>query len=796
MKQSVDDLLQIRDALRRDPDDPQALKALGRYYLSEGSYKQAKNQYNQAVGLSPHLFPEIMLDYENEIGRNPTGMGARFSLAGFQLVQGAVDAAILELEEILEINPRNVESYNVLGRIFVKQGKIDEVITLLERSVAQGIKDVSLTEILAGAYLEKKRYDQAIKFYDEILGYRPGDKQVLRTLGELSTRVENYNQAAKYFQAMFSDDPEVSREVIQRLEDLLKKHEGNVFIREVLADIYVRSLNPDAAVEKLLEIIRLDAVKLGDVVAKLKSILKSYPAHPNAMLALAEALRRQGNFSEAIECYYGLVKNKPAYLDAAVKGYQEVLEFCPEQILARTYLAEAYLYKNKVMEALREFELMVEADPSAADSVIQRCREVIKSHPQLLLARLVLGRAYLARGDIQRAAVEAEGIVNIDKRFTAAYLLLGEAYYKLKMCRKAVEVLRNALVMDPLNPKVQEKFKEVKVKELDLEIEKTKQRITEDPWRVALHLDLAKLYIQKGFHDEAVRELQTALKDQARAPFAANLLGCIYRGDGRYDLAAAQFNRALELAPTELSDFIRTVRFNIGTAYEAQGMVKKALKIYESILQEDIDFGDLARRIQYLKSTSLKSMRAKSLIAVFKDPGGKEIIALWGREGRGAKGGRKEEMSLSFGQNHNSAGFEYFMKGMGKAAQEEFQLAVQLDVKFAIALNNLAISLIRENKAYEARARLEDAVNSEPNAVVFRNNLGLVYFMLGQLEQAKQELEKAHSLDPENTAVCLNLGDICYFGQDVKRAIDLYKQVGSFNALTEIAEQRLAYKIP
>ncbi|MDD5382967.1 MAG: tetratricopeptide repeat protein, partial [Candidatus Margulisbacteria bacterium] len=483
-------------------------------------------------------------------------------------------------------------------------------------------------------------------------------------------------------------------------------------------------------------------------------------------------------------------------LEQAIRGYRDVLEFCPEQALAHAYLAEAYLYKNQVEDALREFESMLEADPSSAEMVTRKCREIIRSQPQLLMARLVLGRAYLMKGDIQRAAVEAEGIIATDKNFSPAYLLLGEAYFRLKLCRKAVEVLNSALILDPYNGRIQERYREVKEKEINLEIEKVKERVVEDPWRISLHLDLAKLYIEKGLEEEAIRELQVALKDQARAPFATNLLGCVYRGNGRYDLAAAQFSRALELAPKELADFIRTVRFNLGTTNEAQGMVSKALKIYEGILQEDIDYGDLKRRVKYLKATSLNSMKTKALIMVFTKLRSNEVTALWGREGKTARGGRKEEMSLSFGQNHNASGFDFFIRGMYKAALEEFQLAVQLDIRFAAALNNYAASLVKEGRFQEARLKIEEAINLDPNSVIYRNNLGIVYFMLGQIDQARTEFNRAYAIDPENAAVCVNLADLLYIKKDVKRAMELYKRVRDFDVLAEIAERRLRFKTP
>ncbi len=796
MMQVMENLNEIREALKKDPNDPQALRAVGRYYLREGHYKLAKNHYREALQLCPRLFPEVMLDFEREIVLSPRKTGPRLSLAGIHIARGEIEPAILELEESLDVDPKNVEAYNLLGKIFVKLGRIDDAISLLERSLEEGVKEVALTEILAGAYLEKGRWQEAIRFYEEIRGYRPGDKQILRTLGELYTRTENYDQAALRYESMFSDDPEVSREVIQRLEALLKKVEGNVFIREVLAGIYMRSLNPEAAVERLREIVRLDTSKSGDVAQRLKEILKNYPAHPQSLLALADVLRLRGDFSEAVENYYALAKNGPQFLAEAVRGYRQVLELCSEQVLARTYLAEAYLYQNQIKEALIEFENTLSADPGSAEAVIRKCREIIKTSPQLALAHLVLGRAYLVKGEVQRAIMEAEGVIAVDKKNTSAYLLLGEAYFISKLSRKAVEVLHSALIQDPYNRQIQEKYREAREKEIDLEIESLKKGISEDPWRISSHLDLSKLYIQKGMRDEAVRELQIALKDQARAPFACNLLGCVHRGEGRYDLAAAQFNRALELAPSEIPNFSRTVRFNLATTYEAQGNVHKAIKSYESILSEDIDFGNLKKRVKYLKGTSLQSIRNRSLLMVISEYGKREIVALWGREGKPRSTGRREDVRVSFGQNHNNSGFEHYMKGMYKAAVEELLLAVQLDARFPTALNNLGVAMAKEGKFNEARLRFEDAVNLEPHSVVFRNNLGAVYLLLGQIDQARAELEKAYTFDPELSGVCLNLGDICYLKRDIRRAIDLYRRAGNFDVLSELAEQRLLYKVP
>ena len=440
--------------------EAQGLCENARKCMTKGELQKAGHFFAQAFSLCPHIFPQVLLDFEKAIENNPGHVGIRLAYAGFQLQSNQLDSAVLELEEALEVNPKSIEIYNLLGKFLIKQEKVDETIILLERSVLAGVEDVSLSEILAGAYLEKGRIKEAITFYDHVLKSRPTDKHILRTLGELYTRQEDYNRAANCFRAMFSEDPQVSYEVIQRLESLLKKREGSVFLREILADIYMKSLKPESAVQKLREIVRMDSLKAADVVTQLKNVLKNYPGHPEASEALGEILSFEGNFTEAAEIFRDLAKSRPEYIDKTIKGYLSILEICPEQVLARNFLAESYLLKNELELALEQYRNILEHDPQTADQISSKAREILRKDPQMVAAHLVLGKAYLSKGDLPRALLEAEGVLNIDKKYSGAYLLMGEVYNAMKMGRKAAEVLRTALQLDPYNRAIMEKFQD------------------------------------------------------------------------------------------------------------------------------------------------------------------------------------------------------------------------------------------------------------------------------------------------------------------------------------------------
>ena len=774
------ELEELKRSLKTDPKDGKILRKLANHYLSGGYFKQAKEEYLLAAAFSPRLVSEIMLDHEHFILGHQDSIQARLLLASFCLNANDLTSATLELEEILDLDPNCNIAYNLLGRIYIRSERIDEALKLLESALSHGVKDLKISEMLASVYLEKGRLSEALRFYEEL----PQDKNTLRTLGELYTRTKQYESAAaKYFE-MFKQDPEVAQEVLRKIEDLLLLNETSINIREMLADLYLRSLKPDQAAAKLTEIIKLAPAKLEEIIEKLKRNLKNYPHHPATCFALAEALTLKGNYSETVEVYRSLVKSQPDLLPVALTGCRQILEKFPQQFLARQFLIEGLIKLENYKEALQECLTLLAFYKEGADWVIGKCRELAKKEPY---AREVLGYAYLSAGDHSRATLEAETLLAADRNHPPAYILLGEIFLEQRLSRKAVEAFHRALELDPNNRLIHARYAHARGKELDLEVESIKKRLLDDEWKISLHLDLAKVYLTLGKREEALRELQLSLKDVQRAPFVYQLLGNFYREEGRFDLAVSSYEKGLEGAPADQPDLKKHLKFSLALTYEAQGLIKKSIKLFEEILQEDVDFPDLKEKIKYLKASSLASVQNKMLVAI-KD------FAFWGREARG--GAKRQTLAVSFGGNYNNSGMDYFMKGMHPAALEEFTLACQLDPDFVAAVNNLGVTLLVTGQLDEAQSKLRAAFELEPSSAIISNNLGLTYLLQNNLSEARKWLTKAQAVDAGLSAAALNLADLIYEEDQAQSAIALYRKIPATDVLGDLAGKRLLYKIP
>lgn len=784
----------LKKDLKKKPRDPKILRNLARVLLFEKKYKEARSRYRIALLYNPRLLIGILLDFEAVLEERPDDISAMLLLADLFLYVGDVDSAIVELEEVLDLDPKRADVYNVLGRLCLKKQDFDEVIRILEQAMSLGLKDISITEMLAGTYIEKGRTLDAISLYKGLVNLAPGNKNYLRILGELFEREAKHDDAVRSYMSMLEDGVDLIQEVAYKLEGLAKKTPDNTFILESLADVYVKLINPGSAVLQCKRIFAIDRGKIDLVIKKYQDILYRFPDEPATLIALGEALIEKNELTAAAEKFRNLIKYSDDHLDDAIAGYRKVLDKYEGQALAHELLGDAYYRKGQVEESLGEYLRTLRLDPTSGKSITSKCKQLIKLSPNMILAHHVLGEAYIVCGEFKSAAEEAEFMIYIDKNYPPAYVILGDGYMGLGNIMKAIESYSTAIQLDPYNTMIHEKNKKAHMVSFDDEVKSIKKRIEESSWKLGLHLDLAKVYILKRDFEEGLKELQAAAKDNSRAPFAYNTLGLIFMEEGRFDLAAMQFEKSLGMIPKELQDFAKVVRFNLGSAYEAIGAVNEAVGEYEKILQEDIDFGTLQGRIKLLGNCGPSSLRNKSIAVVISQLGSKDIFGLWGIDFRPMEITR-EALNISFGQDHNNFGFEHYIKGRYRAAEEEFELAIQLDPDFHPALNNLAAMYFKSGRLEQAETRLGSALSIDPNFAVLHNNEGVLNYLKGDHKKAIENLEKAIEINPNLSSAYINLGDVYYLQDKCEQAISIWKKIKDFDPLSSVAKRRLAFRV-
>ncbi len=90
-------------------------------------------------------------------------------------------------------------------------------------------------------------------------------------------------------------------------------------------------------------------------------------------------------------------------------------------------------------------------------------------------------------------------------------------------------------------------------------------------------------------------------------------------------------------------------------------------------------------------------------------------------------------------------------------AESHLKKALEADVMYGPAHNNLGLVYYHQNKLYPAAWEFQNAIKLMPFQPEPRNNLGLVFEKAGKITSAAEAYEKARQMEPDNPEYLANL---------------------------------------
>jgi tetratricopeptide (TPR) repeat protein len=334
---------------------------------------------------------------------------------------------------------------------------------------------------------------------------------------------------------------------------------------------------------------------------------------------LVELLATTGKNAEADQLLAEILKNDPKDADAiamraalmlttgnrdqvnmAANDLQGLVTKTPTNHLLRFNLARALLAKGEMDQARLQLE------------------EAVKIRTDFVVARELLARIFLAKGDPARALREAEGVLTFDKSNLQAHLIKSSALLSMNDKDKARTELEYITRTYPQNPDARfqvgllawqdkdyhtaervfgelhkENPKDIRglvgvVETLASQdrmadaIAEMQKSVKAEPNRNDLRLTLGNLYVRSEQYDEAIaiyKELS------AQDPKSADLLfrlGETYRRKGELNTAMEKFRQSSQAAPSDPTPLLQ-----LGLMMDGTGKRDQAKPIYEQILKID-----------------------------------------------------------------------------------------------------------------------------------------------------------------------------------------------------------------
>jgi tetratricopeptide (TPR) repeat protein len=299
----------------------------------------------------------------------------------------------------------------------------------------------------------------------------------------------------------------------------------------------------------------------------------------------------------------------------------------------------------------------------------QAFREAVTRDPGFLPARLNVARALMAGRDLEGALKELVAVRRADPDMAEVENLIGNILMEQDRVRGAEETFRSALTKDPRN----------------------------------LHLWNSRVVEMDGDYAEAI-----------------NNIGLVYREQGLFDAAVAEFQSAARADPEFPGSYN-----NLGLTYQDAGDLDSALEAYDRGLQVDPENPVILNNhgSALLASGRLEEARRSFRKAVESDP--------------------------EYASAHNNLGAALGMLGDLNGEFEEYLKAIDLEPDYADARLNLSLNLIRRGRPQEAARALRQVLDREPDHGRALLELGALLIQQGDEGEGILHLERAGAALPE-----------------------------------------------
>src|SRR5258707_6997723 len=218
-------VIEAQEILKRDPDNVQSRRLLGRIYLRSLGDVSAGNAQSETVSKAIEQYREI-----NRL--DPSDTESALWLARLYRLKNDHDKAEEVLKAILKTDPENEPAVEQLTQLLMDEGKSAEAVTLLEAITAHSASPV-LLDLLGDAYTQAHDLEKAEKAYRKAVELDPSELSHQRGLGQTLLAEEKYAEALKVYEKLsdvMPDDSDVYLRIAQIYRELhqLDKAEQNL----------------------------------------------------------------------------------------------------------------------------------------------------------------------------------------------------------------------------------------------------------------------------------------------------------------------------------------------------------------------------------------------------------------------------------------------------------------------------------------------------------------------------------------------------------------------------------------
>lgn len=423
-------IIQLKNALQKNPDDAEARYVLGMIYQENGDPLSSEKELRKALVLG--------------MGRDKVMPG----LGKVLLMQGQFQKVLDETGQTAGKGPASPEILGVRGKAYLALGKYQDAKLLFEQALQARADFADALLGMARLAIVDKDIDAATRFADLAVDKNPKDidawlfkGDLLRAQGKIEPALDAYGEAMKI---MPNNTPaHLSRASVELaaekfdaaradIEAARKKAPKNLMVYYLQALLDFRQGKNAAALDSLQQILSAAPNHMPSVLLA-GAVQFSLGSLPQAEQHLKAYLEKDPNNLYARKLLVA-TRLKSRQTKAALDVLQRALKEAPQDAQLLALAGEAYMQAKDFTKATEYFE---------------KASAIAPKNPKLHTS---LGLSRLAQGENERAVAELETAATLDTQSSQADVLLIMTYLSRQENDKAMAALKNMETAQPNNP--------------------------------------------------------------------------------------------------------------------------------------------------------------------------------------------------------------------------------------------------------------------------------------------------------------------------------------------------------
>jgi len=569
-----DAVLEAQEIIKRDANNLQARKLLGRIYLRSMGDGQSTP--------SPEILKLAVEQYEAIVRLEPRSVDNHLLLGHLYFLSKDLPNAEKQLKATLEIDPTSEEAVARLAFLYNEQGDNKHAAEILN-AVPEAQRTSKIYSMLGYTYEQQKDYKSAIGSYQHSLIL---DKDNMEALRGLAQNLANDNQTAaaiEQYRILQDADPQDATAPLR------------------LSELYRRSGKFDLAQESLKRAESMQQDSL-EVAYNEANLLEAQGKYEEAAAALQKLIARSSAPSDRHNMALfmerlGNVYRQSGKPQLAQETFRKVVELgAPES--ARGY--------SGLIDNYRDQKLWSDATRTA--------QEAVKKLPDDKNLKLALAQQLADEGKTEESISLAQSVVKASPGDHEALISMSQIYTRVKHWQEAEDIL-NGLLKESTRPEEQVYVRFIlgatyeRQKKIDLAEQSFRKVLQLDPGSAGTLNYLGYMMADHNMHlEESLNLIKRAVELEPQNGAYLDSLGWAYFKMGNLELAEQNLRRAAEKNPNDA-----TVHDHLAELYARTGKLKQAVTHWERALQEwnrsvpyDVDQQDVARVTKKLESTKVK----------------------------------------------------------------------------------------------------------------------------------------------------------------------------------------------